>query len=287
MTGIETVLVRLVRGWVQLYTRGLAVDDRERRRLELDSDVWEHLHDPGEQATGSAVFGRCLRGIPADVRWRYRTLLESRGARHRSIEMKTTPKIQWWTPTTMVIGVTTTTLALLGVGFGETGAGGLTTAISWLIAAVLLLVGLAALRRRPVLGSWTVIAGGLLFALVEPIVFPLSFLVIFGGLWTGNLVPSRNGADWTIQLEPRHRSLTERWYAWLITSIALGALGFIVLLAWPAVTPSSCTETNPCWQDTAAWATWIVSWMAAAVTGGIGLMLAALRLLVRHRTRLA
>ncbi len=287
MTGGETLVVGLVRCWARLYTRGLAVDERERRRLELESDVWEHLHDPDEQATSRAVFGRFLRGIPADVRWRYRTLLDSRGARHRSYDMTTTSRFQWWTPTTMVIGVTVTALALLGLGFGELESGGWIIAVSWLVAAVVLLAGLAVLRRRPVVGSWTVIAGCVLFGLAEPLAIPLSALVILGGLWTGNLVTSHDEAGTKVPLAPRQFSLTERWYAWLGVAAGLGAVGFIVLLVWPAVTPDHCTEANPCWEDTAAWATWILSWMAALVTGGVGLVLAGLRLVVRHRTRLA
>ncbi len=73
--------------------------------------------------------------------------------------MTTTTRFQWWTPTTVVIGVTTMALALLGLGFGETESGGWVTALSWLIAAVVLLAGVVVLRWRPVIGSWTVIAG--------------------------------------------------------------------------------------------------------------------------------
>lgn len=287
MTSTESLAVKSVRRWAQLYTRGLPVEHRERRRLELESDMWEHLHDLDEPATGRAVFGRFLRGIPADVRWRYRTLLDSRGARHRSNDMTTTPRFQWWTPTTMVIGVTVTVLALLGLGFGESEDGGWIVALSWLIAAVVLLAGLAALRWRPVVGSWTVIAGAVLFALAEPLATPLSIVVIVGGLWTGNLVTSRHKAETVIPLAPRQSSLTNRWYLWLTVAAALGAVGFIVLLVGPAVTPDNCTETNPCWQGAAAWAAWILSWMAAIVTGGIGVILGGLHLLVRHRTRLA
>lgn len=200
--------------------------------------------------------------------------------------MTTTVRSQWWTPTTMVIGVTVTVLALLGLGFGETESGGWLVALSWLLAAVVLLAGLVALRRRPVVGSWTVIAGAALFALAEPLATPLSLTVVVGGLWTGNLVTSRDKAEAVIPLT-RPSSLADRWYLWLTVATALGAFGFLVLLIWPAVTPENCTETSPCWQDSAAWAAWILSWMAALVTGGIGVILGGLRLLVRHRTRLA
>lgn len=201
--------------------------------------------------------------------------------------MTTTPRVRWWTPTTMVIGVTIATLALLGLGFGETESGGWLIAVGWLTAAVVLLAGLVALRKRPVLGSWMVITGAVLLALAEPLAIPLGLLVVIGGLWTGRLVTSRSKAEAMIPLAPRQSSLTDGWYRWLGVAVALGALGFLVLVLWPAVTPENCTETSPCWQDSAAWATWILSWMAAVITGGIGLILAGLRLLARHRTRLA
>ncbi len=287
MTGAEAAMVMVVRCWSRIYTRGLPVDDRERRRLELESDLWEHLHDPDERAITRSVFGRFLRGIPADVRWRYRTLLDSRGARQRSHDMTTTTRVQWWTPTTVVIGVSLIALALLGLGFGETESGGWIIALGWLIAATVLLAGVAMLRWRPLIGSWTVIAGAVLLALAEPLAAPLSLVVVIGGLWSGGLVTSRRGADTMISLAPRQSALTERWYLWLAAAAALGGIGFIVLLVWPSVTPENCTEANPCWQDSAAWAAWILSWMAALVSGVIGLILGGLRMLVRHRTRLA
>ena len=36
-----------------------------------------------------------------------------------------------------------------------------------------------------------------------------------------------------------------------------------------------------------AWLVWVLSWLGAMVTGGIGIILAGLHLIVRHRTRLA
>lgn len=89
VNGAEPLSVRAVRRWLALYTSGLPMEARERRCLELESDRWEHLHDTSETDATRAVLRRFLRGIPADVRWRYRTLLEARGARQRSREMTT------------------------------------------------------------------------------------------------------------------------------------------------------------------------------------------------------
>lgn len=66
----------LVRGWVRFYTLGMTAERRERRRIEIESDLWENHED--RLATGAApatvgleIAGRCLRGIPADLLWRY------------------------------------------------------------------------------------------------------------------------------------------------------------------------------------------------------------------------
>lgn len=66
----------IARAWTRLYTIGLAEAVRERRALELESDLWEHEADRfGEQAApalvGVEVLGRMVRGIPADLLWRF------------------------------------------------------------------------------------------------------------------------------------------------------------------------------------------------------------------------
>lgn len=91
----DPLAVRVCRGWAATYTRGLPTEIAELRVLEIESDLWEHLQDP--ETADREILGRTLRGIQADVWWRYRTLLESRGARQRSHEMTTTQRIaQHW-----------------------------------------------------------------------------------------------------------------------------------------------------------------------------------------------
>lgn len=288
MSGSEPLSVRSVRRWVRLYTRGLPADEGERRRLELESDLWEHFHDTAEPGTATALLGRFLRGIPADVWWRYRTLLDTRGARQRSHDMTTTTtRTDWWTPVAFVIGVVSTLSALMaGVTSGDGGALALAMAIGSLVGALGLLGGLALLRRHPVRGSWAVIAGSALIGISSLFGLPLSVVVILTGLWTGNLRFSES-EDAELRLEVRRNSLSQRWYLWFVAAAVLGGIGFLALLISPSVTPDNCTETNPCWEDTAMWATWILSWLSAFVTAGVGVILAGSRLFVRHRTRLA
>ncbi len=64
--------VGLVRIWARFYTIGLQSDVRRRRRAEIESDVWESLHDLEEApaTTGIHIVARLARGVPADVWWR-------------------------------------------------------------------------------------------------------------------------------------------------------------------------------------------------------------------------
>lgn len=81
-----TAVVSLARGWVRLYTMGTDRASAERRRAELESDLWESVHPEGP--TGAPVLqaievvDRLIRGVPADLLWR----LEARSARTHSPE---------------------------------------------------------------------------------------------------------------------------------------------------------------------------------------------------------
>lgn len=58
----------LVRVWTDLYTFALPSEIRDRRRAEIESDVWESEHDP--DAEHHVLMLRLLRGMPADLLWR-------------------------------------------------------------------------------------------------------------------------------------------------------------------------------------------------------------------------
>lgn len=68
--------LQLVRSWVWLYTLGLPLETRSARRKEIDSDLWEHthafgLHGPSTSSDTWSTLLRCLRGVPADLLWRF------------------------------------------------------------------------------------------------------------------------------------------------------------------------------------------------------------------------
>ena len=74
---MSRLAVILVRSWTCLYTAGMRAETRRRRCAEVESDVWESLHDPNvARARGIHLFVRLTRGMPADVLWRLEHLHE-------------------------------------------------------------------------------------------------------------------------------------------------------------------------------------------------------------------
>jgi len=68
---------RVVQAWTRLYTLGLPVEVRERRREEVAADLHDQLaHDRAagapEARVAGAVLSRAVRGMAADTTWRAR-----------------------------------------------------------------------------------------------------------------------------------------------------------------------------------------------------------------------
>ncbi len=66
---------RLTHRWVRAYTAHLDPAQRDTRRAELASDLWEHEADAQRMGLGSLrvnaqMLRRLLAGIPADLSWR-------------------------------------------------------------------------------------------------------------------------------------------------------------------------------------------------------------------------
>ena len=71
----QQITAALVRGWALIYTRGLALEVRQERLDEIDSDLWEQTHAASAERSepeGAAVEMtlRLILGLPADVAWR-------------------------------------------------------------------------------------------------------------------------------------------------------------------------------------------------------------------------
>lgn len=59
----------LILRWCDVYTRGLNPAIAGDRRDELASDLWEHA--AAEPKASAAILSRAIRGVPADLAWRY------------------------------------------------------------------------------------------------------------------------------------------------------------------------------------------------------------------------
>jgi hypothetical protein len=66
--------VRLTRWWTRVYTVGLPRDVRETRCAEIESDLWESLHDPDVERP--QILPRLAAGVVDDVSWRAGYLAE-------------------------------------------------------------------------------------------------------------------------------------------------------------------------------------------------------------------
>jgi len=64
--------------WVRAYTRRLPSEAAERRRQEIESDLYEHFDEAAQAGVtgrrlGAEILGRVLVGVPADLSWRRAT----------------------------------------------------------------------------------------------------------------------------------------------------------------------------------------------------------------------
>jgi hypothetical protein len=57
---------RLLRWWTRVYTAAMPAAERERRRAEVEADLWESLRDP---AGSRQILSRWLLGVADDVGW--------------------------------------------------------------------------------------------------------------------------------------------------------------------------------------------------------------------------
>lgn len=183
--------VRFTRTWVARYTGGLPTEVGERRRLEIESDLYEQIQEMGTKG----ILGRCLRGIPADVWWRVRTLLRHARQAERTPDMTPNRSRPWWVAFVAIHIVVTVVMAMIGVPnlvFGPSEDAGARWALTGLAAfgVALMIVGLIIQRRRLVSGS-RLFAVGLLPSLVSP----TGLVVLGSGAWTANLVFSEQTLD--------------------------------------------------------------------------------------------
>ena len=72
-TRASAVANAIVRLWTAVYTAGLPPEQRDARRREIASDLWEADHDPaaGDAWAPLRTLMRLMRGVADDVAWRH------------------------------------------------------------------------------------------------------------------------------------------------------------------------------------------------------------------------
>ena len=83
------VAIAFVLGWTRLYTAGMPVTTRDRRRAEIESDLWEFHEDARHRRCSPAGIAahmllRLVAGLPDDLWWRLESLDEASRARGRA-----------------------------------------------------------------------------------------------------------------------------------------------------------------------------------------------------------
>ena len=176
-------MAAVVRGWVDLYTRGLPADARAARRDEIDDDLWcEHAEAAAAgrsaRSLDADLFLRLLFGLPADVSWR----LTYRG-RTAAEPMKRSSSMN-----ARILGVLAIyyglSFATLMVVFAQLGLEALFTTFGWFAV--------------PVVVTGTIAFAATVLGLVRLLSDRVGMLGVVGAVLAalGSLGPLTNSADW-------------------------------------------------------------------------------------------
>lgn len=186
---------------------------------------------------------------------------------------------RWWVILTgllavVPLGISLAMLAVVSGGGGVFRIVGLAVSVA---TAALLLVGLARQRHDVVSGSQLIVAGAALTVVSGGEFIPVGIIVLVSGFWTGNLqLSERLDRPDLSPVSQQQANMTRYWYFWLCAAAVLFAIGWLPLVFDDPNDPADFAFGG--------WYVWVLAWFGAIITGGIGAILAALRLVVRHRT---
>lgn len=175
----------LARGWVTVYTAGLNAADRDRRRTEIDSDIWEHCASAvgavARLRTGIELFLRVVLGMAADVLWRYEHDCLMASQRH-AMDRRRTMMQKYSDRGLTVLGllmaglfIVPGTLVLLHVNGDLSTGERLLFGPLFIAAGIVMLTGLYVSGRSPWLGAVLVSAAAIGMALF---MFWLFFILV-------------------------------------------------------------------------------------------------------------
>jgi hypothetical protein len=140
---------RFALSWAGWYTRDLEPTTASERRDEIASDVWEQVAGQADRpaaALAASIVSRVVRGIPADLAWRWRMPAQPRAVRQPAAVRAALVVAMVVAGSSLALG----TAALVRVGIGLARAEALpsvTTVTSVALGVAGLLAGFALLRR--------------------------------------------------------------------------------------------------------------------------------------------
>jgi len=173
---MTAVVAGLTRGWVTLYTAGMAADDRDARRADVESDLWDHQATNTELGvpafvTAIEMLGRWLIGIPADISWRYerdvtraseRLAMQRRRTMWQTIQDRGLTILAFLMATFFVVVGTFTVLQMRGELTTEER---LVYGSMWIIAGLVMLAGVYMGSRSPWMAAGLLALGAIAMAL--------------------------------------------------------------------------------------------------------------------------
>lgn len=187
------------RSWTALYTLGLDEVTRERRRAEIESDLWEQRSHSQEEGPdlGFDIIARVVLGMAADVTWRVQSggRITAPGTRTQGVK----PMLN-----KLFVSLTSVVTIFSGVFFiyvalGRTSDGAEGFAAPLLGAGLALTGGGLAAFWSPRIGTSLVAAGALLMVFMFPwmagATLPLALVLIVGTLARGRAERAAPEAD--------------------------------------------------------------------------------------------
>jgi hypothetical protein len=117
----ESPIAALVRGWVDLYTRGMPAGLRATRRAEVDDDLWCQHQEAAELGRSGPSLDaelalRLLFGMPADISWR----LASHPSALSGLERSSTMGMRILGALAILAALSWGSLMFLDIPYGET-----------------------------------------------------------------------------------------------------------------------------------------------------------------------
>lgn len=191
--------------------------------------------------------------------------------------MTTFPNSRWWVILTAFLGVVPLGISV-AMTVSDSGRGVVFRLVGLAMAAVigaLLIAGLVRRQSDLIKGSQMIVVGAALTLVGGFEFIPLGIIVLVSGFWTGNLQLSEAAPGPELHpVRARQNAMTRHWFVWLGVAALLFAAGWLPLIFDD---PDNSGDLS-----FGGWYTWVLTWFGAMVTGGVGVILAGLRLTLRR-----